>query len=318
MEMVQKSSILNFGQARDKMQKKLIDCLEIQDSHKSQDYESTLSWCVSVLEASPCARLMLKEASDKGWKITLEDLNGGDYFIDVEQKLLALDNNALEPAALERSAYFKNTIIITMVKALRDIWQENRHGGFDELYSPEHVLLMERTRAADLDVVSIMVAWELRSEEYSEIWRHIIGSEVGDMAMAFSGYLERDPSAGFNGQGLKHIFKQWFRCSNRVDACDRDILEYLDDVLMASDVVNPFGRRKPANLNVEILSCLPDKSAYLQGLGAEILSDPVYSSLNNEINQTHLFHIMYDLEAVIVENVPFRDKELAKKIFPTN
>ncbi len=296
------------------MQKKLIDCSEV----KSFDYESILGWCASILECSPSARLMLKEASDKGWKITLEDLQGGDYCIDIEQKLLTIDNNSLNPKALERSRYFKNVTLITMVKALRDIWHEKRHGGFDELYSPEHILLMERVRAADLDVISILVAWELRFEEYSDIWRHIIGSEIGDMAMAFSGYLERDPSAQFNGQALRHSFKQWFRCSERVDACDHDILEYLDDILMSSEIANPFGRKRPAKINIELISCLPDKSAYLQGFGADILSDPIYSSLNNEINQTHLFHIMYDLEVVVVENVPFRDKELARKIFPKN
>ncbi len=298
------------------MQKDIIDCTLIQGDSKSYDYKDILSWCVNILDKSPSARLMLKEAIDKGWKITLEDLNGGDYCIDVEQKLLILDNNALEPEALSRSDYFKNVIFITMVKALRDIWQEKRHGGFDELYSPEHILLMERVRAADLDVVAIMIAWELRSHEYPEIWRHIIGSETGDMAMAFSGYLERDPSSQFNGQALNHSFKQWFRCSGRINSCDRDILEYLDDVLMSSDASNPFGTKKPAKLNIEILSCLPDKTAYLQGAGADILSDPAYSSLDSEINQTHLFHIMYDLEAVIINNVPFRDKELARKIFP--
>lgn len=291
------------------MQKKTIDCI-------SYDYKDILSWCVGILERSPCARLMLKESIDKGWKITLEDLQGGDYYIDVGQKLLILDNNALDATALGRSNYFKNTTLIIMIKALRDIWQENRHGGFDELYSPEHILLMERVRAADLDVISILVAWELRSEEFSEIWRHIIGSETGDMAMAFSGYIERDPSAQFNGQGLLFAFKQWFRCTKRINACDHDILEYLDDILMASDIANPFGRKRPAKMNVEILSCLPDKTAYLQNIGAEILSDPAYSSVDSEINQTHLFHIMYDLEAFIVENVPFRDKNLAKKIFP--
>jgi len=69
-------------------------------------------------------------------------------------------------------------------------------------------------------------------------------------------------------------------------------------------------------MNVEILSCLPDKTAYLQGLGTEVLSDPVYSSVDNVINQTHLFHIMYDLQAVVVEDVAFRDADLARKIFP--
>jgi hypothetical protein len=49
---------------------------------------------------------------------------------------------------------------------LRDIWQEKRHGGFDEKYRTEFVLTMERIRSADCDVLSILVAWELRSGAY--------------------------------------------------------------------------------------------------------------------------------------------------------
>ncbi len=320
MDVVRKSSILNFGQITDKMQKKIINCMEYQDECElqSSDYNSILSWCFGILNLSPSARIMLKEVSDKGWNITFDNLDSGDYLIDVEKKLLIFDNNSLDFATLERSRYFKNDILVNMIKALRDIWQENRHGGFDEIYSPEHILLMERIRAADLDVVSILIAWELRSEDHSEIWRHIMASENGDMAIAFSGYLERNPSSLFNGQALRHCFKQWFRCSKRLDACDHDILEYLDDILLSSDITNPFGNKKPSKINIEIMSCLPDKTAYLQGYGTEILNNPIYSSVDNEINQTHLFHIMYDLEAVIVENVPFRDAELARKIFPEN
>ena len=280
------------------------------------DYKSVLSWCVSVLDCSPTAQLMLKEAAEKDWKVALEDLAGGDYCIDVEQKLLILDHNALMPSALGRSDYFRNVILVTLIKALRDIWQERCHGGFDALYAPEHILLMERVRAADLDVMAVLVAWELRFEYYAPLWRHVIGSDIGDMAMVFSGYLERDPSSGFNGQALAAVFKQWFCRVQRVDICDHDTLEYLDDVLTMRDVSDPFGRKKPVKMNVEILSCLPDKTAYLQGLGAEILGDPVYAAIDNEINQTHLFHILYDLEAVIVENVPFRDAVLARMIFP--
>ncbi len=293
-----------------------IDFFEQEENLDIYDYRASLSWCANILNSSPTARLMLKEVSDKDWQVTLEDLNGGDYCIDVEQKLLILDNNALEASALAKSNYFRNTILITMIKALRDIWQEKRHGGFDEFYSPEHILLMERIRAADLDVIAVLVAWELRAEEYSEGWRHIIGSDIGDLAMSYSGYLERDPTARFNGQALVATFKQWFRSTLRVDDCDRDALEYMDEILGNSNLANPFGRKSPAKMNIEVLSCLPDRSAYLQGLGAEIMHDPMFSSVDNEINQTHLFHIMYDLEAVMVQNVPFRDAALARKIFP--
>lgn len=280
------------------------------------DYSLVLGWCLYVLSQSPSAALMVREVVDGDWRIGLDDLHGGEYCIDVEQKLLLLDNNTLVPSALGRSNYFRNVTIVTLVKALRDIWQEKRHGGFDECYRPEHIMTLERVRAADCVVLSVLVGWELRSEDYSDIWRHLIGSENGDMAMTFSAHMEREPTSLFNGRALKAAFRQWFKDDGRVNSCDHDTLEYLDDVLAESHLSNPFGVKKPSKMNVEVLSCLPDKTAYLQGMGGEILADPLYCGMDDAINQSHLFHILYDLEAVIVENVPFRDADLARRIFP--
>ncbi len=294
----------------------LADLYLNDDDSALSDYGLILQACIDVLSASPSARLMIKEAVSEKWQISLSDLNGGEYWIDVDERLILLDNNALTPSALFNSNYFQNMLLITMIKALRDIWQEKRHGAFDESYRAEHVITMERIRAADCDVVSVLVAWELRCEEHSDLWRHLIGSENGDLAMSFSGFLERTPSAQFNGKALAAVFKQWFRCEDRVNACDHNSLEYLDEVLAETQEQNPFGDKKPSKIKVEILSCLPDKTAYLRGLGSEILNDPLYCGMDDPINQTHLFHIMYDLEATIVENVPFRDPKLAKMMFP--
>jgi hypothetical protein len=260
--------------------------------------------------------MMLREAIEKNWVISLEDLQGGDYCLDIEQKLLVLDNNSLVPSALGRSSYFRNVTLVMLIKALRDIWQEKRHGGFDEHYKAEYVLLMERIRAADCDVVSVLVAWELRAVGHNDLWRHLVGSENGDMSMVFSGLLEHEISAPVMNLALAAAFKQWFQSEARVNACDHDTLEYMDDVLAMSDAQNPFGKKKPSKMSIEVLSCLPDKTAYLNGLGADVLSDPLYSGMDDGINQTHFFHILYDLEAVIVENVPFRDAKLAARIFP--
>lgn len=280
-------------------------------------YGEVLSTCLCIINESATARPMIAEAQASKWEIALFDLNGGDYWIDVEEKLILLDSNALTPTALGRSVYFKNMVIVTLIKALRDIWQEKRHGGFDEEYKAEHVLTMERVRAADCDIISLLVAWELRSGPYTDLWRHLIGSENGDIAMAFSGHLERNPAGQFNGQAAAAAFRQWFRCETRVNTCDHNTLEYLDDVLKETQERNPFGNKKPAAAKIEVLSCLPDRTAYLQGLGAEILSDPLFCGMEDPINQSHLFHILYDLEASTVEGVPFRDAELAQKIFPS-
>lgn len=282
----------------------------------AQSYDDVLAACLSLLSLSPAAFTMIKDAVKNKWHVSLRDLEGCDYELDAEQKLLVLDNHALSSTALAQSAYFRNFLLVTLTKALRDIWQEKRHGGFEKKFSPDYMILMERVRAADLDVMSVFSAWELRTEGYGAAWRHVIGSDIGDMAMTYSAYLERDPTSQFNGRAMRATFNQWFRDGLRIKDCDRETLDYMDGVLDSDVVGNAFGGRRPNKMDIEVISCLPDRSAYLQGSGAEILGNPAYTAMNDEINQTHLFHIMHDLEAVTVEDVPFRDADLARKIFP--
>lgn len=280
------------------------------------DYGDVLRWAVDVLGCSETARAMLDEVCTKDWSVSFEDLNGSAYCIDVEQRHLILHHFTMDAVSLASSAFRREAVLMNLIKAMRDIWQEKRHGGFDRHYSPDYILLMERLRMADLDVLAILCAWEMRAEGYPELWRHMIGSDIGDMAMIYSGHVERDESTAVSGQALCAVFKQWFRDAQRKKVCDHDTLEYMDDVLQYAEEQNPFGKRRPSKMNVEMLSCLPDRSAYLQGQGQDILSDPAYASVDDPINQSHLMHLVYDLEAVVIEDVAFRDAALARKIFP--
>ena len=173
---------------------------------------------------------------------------------------------------------------------------------------------LERVRAADLDVLTILVAWELRGEGQPSLWRHMIGAQEGDIAMRFSGYLERDPSALFNGKALAEAFSQWFRDEERVNACDHETLNYLDTIVQGGNA--SFGQKKLTPVGLEVLSCLPDKTAYLQEKGQDLLRDPFYSGLGDPINQAHFMQILYDIKVVRIHDIPFRDADLASKIFP--
>lgn len=274
-----------------------------------------LAWCIAVLSTSPTARLMIKEAMNLGWQMGLADLKGHDFHLDVPEKIIMIDNNGLLPEALGNSEYFRNIILISMVRALRDAWHEKRHGGFEK-YDAEAILMLERARAADCDVMSVLCAWELRSDGHSKLWRHLIGTDEGDMALAFSNYLEKDPSSLFTGKALAATFRQWYQGVERINASDHETLEYLDTLILSSNGENPFGKTELTPVGIELISCLPDKSAYLQRQGREILSDPLYAGLSDPINQSHFMHMMYDLQVTYVQGVPFRDTGLAEKIFP--
>ncbi len=290
--------------------------LEDESKISFQSEYDALLWCARMINESPTARSLAHEIESDGWSIGLTDLKNEGFFIDNDDRLILLDHFALAPMALGRSAFFRNVLLTTFIRALRDVWHEKRLGDYDRDYAPEQILMVERVRAADCDTVTILCGWELRAAGYSEIWRHLLGAEEGDMAIVFSRFLERDPGALFNGAALAYAFRQWYADTARVDGIDHDTLEALDAIIDGADDPHPFGNNALRARFIEELSTLPDGTCYLGGLGDGILRDPFYAGLHDSINQTHLFQMMYDMEVVMVNNVPFRDPRLARMIFP--
>jgi len=284
--------------------------------HNFQKDSDILCWATSVLAESPTAGALLNSAYEKGWSFGFTDLSGGGYFLNNDAKILMLDHFCMAPNALGRSLYFRNALLTTFIRALRDIAQQEAFGSFEQDFGPEQVLMLERARAADCDTVVILAGWELRGAGFTDVWRHILGSEEGDMALIFSRFLERDPASLFDGTALAYAFRQWYADRSRVDHADHMTLETLDDMLQNAEQRNPFGQTELKGALIESLALLPDGVCYLAGLGDAIISDPFFAGLNDEINQTHLFHLIYDMEVTMINNVPFRDNKLARMIFP--
>jgi hypothetical protein len=273
-------------------------------------------WCAAMASESPTANAMWADAEIAGWSVAMDDLKTGGFTLDMDNRHIVLDHFTLSPPALGRSTYFRNTLLCSFMRALRDIWHENVFGAFETVYLPEDVLMLERARAADCDTVAMLVAWELRGAGHADVWRHVIGSAEGDMALTFTRFLERDPSAVFDGAALAYAFRQWYVDEGRVNTIDHETLESLDVCFAGAEQGGDAGGKRLSGAMLEALSELPDGARYLHGLGERIKNDPFFSGLHDEINQTHLFHLMYDMEVVMVNNVPFRDHALARLIFP--
>ncbi|MCB9988080.1 MAG: hypothetical protein H6868_01960 [Rhodospirillales bacterium] len=281
-----------------------------------QNESDIFHWFARLLTQSPAAAALLAEASTQDWHVGLAALGNNGYHLDIPGRKILLDCYDMTPVGLARSAYFRNNLLFMFVKALRDVWHETRWSDFESHYRPEDILMLERVRAADCDTVALLAGWELRGAGYGDLWRHLIGTEEGDMALVFTKYLERDPSALFDGSALAYAFRQWFADESRVDGCDHDVLETLDEIMQAAETRNPFGKNRLSVACIEALSTLPDGVRYLAGLGETISRDPFFAGLHDPINQSHFLQIIYDLEVVMVGNVPFQDRALANKIFP--
>ena len=270
-----------------------------------------LSWASAMMTESAMGFALLKEAQNAGWAVSLQHLDTGGFHLDIANKVVELDNFNMDAPSLGRSAFYRNTLLCVMAKALRDIWQEERWGAFENNYKPDAVLLLERARTADADSISVLVAWELRNAGYDDVWRHVLAADDGDMARVLMNVLERYPTAPYNGMALAHIFRQWYADEARVDALDHMTLQQMDYVLEENNI--SFGDKNALAEEFELLSILPDGCTYLKELGDTIIKDPFFNSLNDSVNQSHLFQIVYDTKVTYAHGIPFRDAKLARK-----
>jgi hypothetical protein len=282
----------------------------------SQNFDSEFDVLASALQAllpSPAATALIHDAAAAGWEMGLSDLGDSAFHIDVPLKKIIIGSNGLSASALGGSLHFYHRLQLTLVRALRDAWHEKRHGGFDEKFTPESILILERVRAADCDAMTVLAAWELRTAGQGEMWRQLLASDEGDLAIAFGCTLEKEAGAYPVHKALEACFNQWYAVPERSMLCDHETLEYIDEVFRNGMTT---GARRAAAIDIEALSCLVDRTAYLQGCGDTILRAPLYAGLHDEVNQSHYMQIVHDMGVTYVQGVPFQDKTLAEKIFP--
>lgn len=272
-----------------------------------------LQWICGLAAESPLARILMKDAMENGWSVAIADLGGNAFEIDTMSQLITLDHYGFTASALGRSAFYRHAVLINFIKALRAAWHEEQVYGFEDVYAPEAMLMLERAMSADVETMAIVAAWELRAAGHSDIWRHMLGSEEGDMAMVFTRAIEKDPAGFYDGSVFVRTFAAWYGDATRLAENDASILEAMDAHLQEG---GRFGKSMLKGEAIEQVSLIPGGRAYLDGMGGNIATDPYFVAMHDAINESHLFQIVYDSHVVMVGGVPFRDSRLARKIFP--
>lgn len=279
--------------------------------------QDVLGWATAMMTESPLSLALLKHFEDQDWHICLSDIGNGSYHLNIDEKLLEIDHFGIDCGALGRSSLFRNAIIVNLAHALRDIWHETRQKGQEgdilSTYKPDAALLLERVRAADCDAMAIMIAWELRSAGYKEVWRHVLSIDQSDMAQVLLNIIDYNMAALYNGMAMAHLFRQWYADPSRVQAVDHGTLEEMD-ILVENEIA--LGSKMPLPEIIKDMAMLPGDIFYLDDVVETVMRDPFFCDLADPINEAHLFQIVYDNKVTFVEGVPFRDEALAKKIFP--
>ena len=276
------------------------------------DEQNALVTLLDVITNSDTGLAFVELAARAKWSITLQSDMECDYQYDIKTRVISLSLQDMSANDVMRSDYFFSHMALSLIHAFRDVWHERQGGSLKTMYNPDHMLLIERIRVADIDIISVMIADELKREGQGELWRHILTTDLNDIACAYASAR----MSGSKGEALQAAFFAWFEDIERVNSCDQDILDYLDSCLV-NRTSRPVmsGAKQPNKHVIERLSALPNKMQYLKGYGDLILTDLRFSTLYDDMIHHHFDKIIDESQATIIKGVAFRDKALAQKIF---
>ncbi len=278
------------------------DQTKVRAPSRQSSPQTIMTWISSLLSHSPTLNALMKEIDQKGWSVVLSKGTAESYRIDVEENVLIL------PSLMKKS-HSRYNLLLNTIRALRDVWYEDHHFDLYETLVPEDWLKWEKIRSADIESFTVCVTWELRVAGQRDLWRTLMGSENGDMAMVFQEIDENQGEHNSHMDALLHTFRQWFMAKDRINETDSTTLAALDEILLTQNLGTPFGKGRLKAQDVQ--NHLP----YLKDVD-HMLTNPDFCTIPDDINQAHFFHIMNDLETVQIDGVRFRDKALAAKIFP--
>lgn len=278
-------------------------------------------WPVAAtVRASETAEALLLDLDDN-WLLHGADLDGPNgtnvgYTIDPEERIITVDTGGLAFAAILRSSYFQNVLTLRTLAALRAAWQAERADDASDMHRIDVWPLLNRVLAADISVMTLRMAYELRAEQIDQVWRHAMGDDNGDMCADYLRTLNRTPEHDDDMAALGDGFLQWFEKETRVSKCDFETLAGMDADLAANDLTFD-GRGQVGEGALKCLTIDPlTGSSYLGPIASEIASNPAWRGIENPVAEAHFSQIMDEIGSTRVGNVQMRDRKLAERLFP--
>ncbi len=270
-----------------------------------------LRWGLNILCSTPMGRAFAYDARFDGWMIAIED---GDEDspgarLDSGLKCVTLSRYAEAPVVFSRTQPAQMQFLFNLLKALRLIWQDNTDLKRAEVLTAEAQMKRERLLQADADLCALLTAYQLRESGDHDFWRYILSSDLSAIAATLAECLDFDGSMDGILDALGFIFQDWFADDERLSRIDHATLTRMDRM-------PNFGVEAITFDDLIQLSILPEGFSYLEYSAAEVLTEAFYSRIPDETNRAHLLQITRESRESIIEDIGFRDSDLAEKIFP--
>lgn len=247
-----------------------------------------------IIDASPTARAMLRDAINNGVSVGLDPLlEPSSSFFYEQQNHFDL---GFQPDLLQRTEKGISRYLVSFIAGLRRAWHYHRDFTPSVFLKPVDFLEHIRVLEADVEAVTHLIAWELRGSGAAFFWRYLLSSANGDISVVFERAAMEDPHNAFNGTAILAAFNQWYAERERMNAADHFALEMIDLALISALDKRNFGGRSLSRSDLYRVGQLPSGKNYLDGCPFNSLW---YQGLDDDINRMHLRHIELDIEQLL-------------------
>ena len=297
------------------------DCIDRSSIHFSCD-EDALIWGLSYIMETPLGRSMACDARFDEWAIEVDDLDKQIPQVDVQLRIIILPRGTPSIQTLSQTPHYRAQFLYNLARGLRLIWQNMNNVRTRQDLSIDDQLLWERLRNADLDVIALRMAWDLRDSDDGAMWRYMIAGDLGDVATvsaclwADNDYSEvNETQTGQLAPILLGCFQSWLGCDALLAECDSCTLDYIDERLQKS-LQDVCGQALLSPSDVLALGRIPDEGTYLAPLCRTILFAEDVRRIPDPVNEAHMQQIIEDCALLNRPSLVFRDTLLQEKIFP--
>ncbi len=268
-----------------------------------------LRWGLARICETQLGRALAHDARFDDWMVVVEN-DEGKPFVDTDVKCLFLPRCADSIQGFTRSQSHQMEFLFQFAKSLRLIWQYGMENQKTHPLEPKDFLLYNRLTEADGDLCAILIAYQLREKGDHDLWRHILSADLSSIAVTLCECLDFDPSMDGLLDAMGFVFQDWFADDSRLSHIDHISLSELDDKQ------NENGSKNLQFDTLIQLSMLPEGFSYLEYAATEILSDEYYTRIPDATNLAHLNQIIAESQIEMLDDIGFRDQELARKFFP--
>lgn len=195
----------------------------------------------------------------------------------------------------------KGDLLNMLVRELRRAWQHHQGALVNPMrFEPDEAVLVNRAQQADVFMISVKVAWELKLLGENEAWDFMTGSPMGDMTRVFEIHAKKDFRSLNNGEAARAAYDKFFDGS-RTKTHDKRIIHQM----LLDDQGYMKKNEKRPRVNMELfqkLGEMPHGSNYLAMHSRRLPTDVCYATIEDRSNANFLWFIKFERS--------FQEKEL--------